>query len=174
MLITRNSIRDYVYLFRWISLSSLVFSTSSLSFPRPFLFFTKELPRISGRRLVSNSFINPLALFRISFSPPPPSFSFFLLYLFLSLSLYLRHQVPEDSAGRNIIHENLSPSLSISFPILLPPSLLPRSKFSSSRERSRHFLLLSSSHVSSMVSRVNIDRPRRCYCCYYRCCCCYP
>lgn len=91
MLITRNSIRDYVYLFRWISLSSLVFSTSSLSFPRPFLFFTKELPRISGRRLVSNSFINPLALFRISFSPPPPSFSFFLLYLFLSLSLYLRH-----------------------------------------------------------------------------------
>lgn len=85
-------------------------------------------------------------------------------------------QVPEDSAGRNIIHENLSPSLSISFPILLPPSLLPRSKFSSSRERSRHFLLLSSSHVSSMVSRVNIDRPRRCYCCYYRCwcCCCYP
>lgn len=54
-------------------------------------FFTKELPRISGRRLVSNSFINPLALFRISFSPPPPSFSFFLLYLFLSLSLYLRH-----------------------------------------------------------------------------------
>lgn len=58
------------------------------SFP---FFFTKELPRISGRRLVSNSFINPLALFRISFSPPPPSFSFFLLYLFLSLSLYLRH-----------------------------------------------------------------------------------
>lgn len=93
MLITRNSIRDYVYLFRWISLSSLVFSTSSLSFPRPFLFFTKELPRISGRRLVSNSFINPLALFRISFSPSSPSFSFFLLllYLFLSLSLYLRH-----------------------------------------------------------------------------------
>lgn len=56
-------------------------------------FFTKELPRISGRRLVSNSFINPLALFRISFSPSSPSFSFFLLllYLFLSLSLYLRH-----------------------------------------------------------------------------------
>lgn len=60
------------------------------SFP---FFFTKELPRISGRRLVSNSFINPLALFRISFSPSSPSFSFFLLllYLFLSLSLYLRH-----------------------------------------------------------------------------------
>lgn len=109
MLITRNSIRDYVYLFRWISLSSLVFSTSSLSFPRPFLFFTKELPRISGRRLVSNSFINPLALFRISFSPPPPSFSFFLLYLFLSLSLYLRHpkqlstiRIPFISFGRII------------------------------------------------------------------------
>lgn len=76
------------------------------SFP---FFFTKELPRISGRRLVSNSFINPFALFRISFSPPPPPFSFFLLYLFLSLSLYLRHpkqlstiRIPFISFGRII------------------------------------------------------------------------
>lgn len=129
MLITRNSIRDYVYLFRWISLSSLVFSTSSLSFPRPFLFFTKELPRISGRRLVSNSFINPLALFRISFSPPPPSFSFFLLYLFLSLSLYLRHpkQLSTIRIRRTIIQFRKSKIRKLKFSRLVRGSFIQTS-----------------------------------------------
>lgn len=129
MLITRNSIRDYVYLFRWISLSSLVFSTSSLSFPRPFLFFTKELPRISGRRLVSNSFINPLALFRISFSPSSPSFSFFLLllYLFLSLSLYLRHpkQLSTIRIRRTIIQFRKSKIRKLKSSWLVHPNFFP-------------------------------------------------
>lgn len=131
MLITRNSIRDYVYLFRWISLSSLVFSTSSLSFPRPFLFFTKELPRISGRRLVSNSFINPLALFRISFSPSSPSFSFFLLllYLFLSLSLYLRHpkQLSTIRIRRTIIQFRKSKIRKLKFSRLVRGSFIQTS-----------------------------------------------
>lgn len=133
MLITRNSIRDYVYLFRWISLSSLVFSTSSLSFPRPFLFFTKELPRISGRRLVSNSFINPLALFRISFSPSSPSFSFFLLYLFLSLSLYLRHpkQLSTIRIRRTIIQFRKSKIRKLKFSRLVRGSFIQTSSRSS-------------------------------------------
>lgn len=77
-----------MYLFRWISLSSLVFPL-----PRcPFLVlsFNKGASALTGRRLVSNSFTNPLALFRISLSSSS-SFFLLLLYLFLSLSLYLRH-----------------------------------------------------------------------------------
>lgn len=98
------------------------------SFP---FFFTKELPRISGRRLVSNSFINPLALFRISFSPSSPSFSFFLLllYLFLSLSLYLRHpkQLSTIRIRRTIIQFRKSKIRKLKFSRLVRGSFIQTS-----------------------------------------------
>lgn len=105
---------------------------------------------------------------------------------------YRRIRLVGTSSTKIFLHAIFGRSLSARspFPTILLP--LPRSKFSSSPGRSRHFLPRSSSlrnRVTSRVSRAwfhaqkSIDRPRprpprrrRCYCCCYRCwcCCCYP